>query len=517
MLLVILSAVLGILAFPPSGIYPLGFVFLVPLFIFFIKENKLSRLLLGTFVFKLIFSVGTTFFIFEPFLYLLSIMIFLGLPVFIFFVKKLIKFLVGKYFPRFSGSQSLIDNCSLLLLLPFLWTFFDFLQAKYGFLPTYIITAGNIFGSSPFLGLAGFGGLITLAFFAALINSLAAFTIMNFSKFKFRALISALCLICLIFGGYFLSKSELKKNALAYEKQPLKLNIALVSANKNFDQDFWVFKNDILSPGEKKIAETLIVRALNPLKTELQGVPVDFLVLPKDMIDIESDEDIDEEARDKFGIENAGVLIRAYRALAQELNVNLITTLTTVQNGQRYVSTVVFNREGDLTGLYNKFNLTVVGEYWPFGDWRPFYYNWAKKLLQRAGQGETAVLSQKYAYQPGQIKVLEIDSPLLNLVFGSAICNEIQYPWQMKKLQTMGAKFIAYTTDNKWAVYGLKSYLKQTDNLRKIEAVWLGMPILINGREEMAGIITPDGKMESINFESQNKDFGIFIGEIKLK
>jgi phosphoribosylaminoimidazole-succinocarboxamide synthase len=62
---------------------------------------------------------------------------------------------------------------------------------------------------------------------------------------------------------------------------------------------------------------------------------------------------------------------------------------------------------------------------------------------------------------------------------------------------------------------GLKNYLYLTDNLRKIEAVWLKIPILINGRYEKAGIITPDGKIEVVNFESAAKNYGLFTGEIK--
>ena len=58
----------------------------------------------------------------------------------------------------------------------------------------------------------------------------------------------------------------------------------------------------------------------------------------------------------------------------------------------------------------------------------------------------------------------------------------------------MGAEFISHTATNRWIILGSSNFRKLTDNLRKIEAVWLEIPILINGREELAGIITPDGK-----------------------
>ena len=506
MLLAILSAILGIPAFPLPGIYPLGFIFLVPLFIFFIKERKLSRLILGAFIFRLIFSTGITFFVFEPVIFLLSIFIFLGLPLSIFFSRLLIK----KLKPVSASAE--LEDFLMLILMPFVWTFWDFLQAQFSFLPTFIITTGNIFGSSPFLGLAAFGGLTTLTLFAAAINCLIAFLILNFKKWELKkSAIFALFIVFIISAGFLISKSKLKNNKFAYQDLTAKFKAALVSNKENFDQEFRFFKNDILSPEEKALAETLMEKKLNLIKNELSGQKLDLIILPEDMIHLDSLKDSDTEAKNKFGIENAGVLIMAYRGLAQELNANLAATLNTIQNGKRYKSTILFNRQGELIDVYNKLNLTIIGEYWPFGNWRPFYYNLIKKFSQdKVGMGG-AIFNKEAAFQPGQGKILRIE----NVIFGSAICGEIQYPWQMKTLKKMGAGFISHNTTEDWLIFGLKNLRELTNNLRKIEAVWLKIPILINGREEMAGVITPDGEIKSVNFESQNKNFGIFIGIIK--
>ena len=48
MILPILSALLGIIAFLPMNAYPVAFIFLIPLFLFFAEEQKLWRLILGT-------------------------------------------------------------------------------------------------------------------------------------------------------------------------------------------------------------------------------------------------------------------------------------------------------------------------------------------------------------------------------------------------------------------------------------------------------------------------------------
>ena len=160
MLFPFLSAILGIIAFLPFNFWPFSFIFLVPLFIFFLKEENFWRLILGVFIFRFIFLLGTVYYTLEPITWTASIFIFLGLPISIHIIKKIINY--------FSGRA--IINYLLILLLPFLWTFFDHLTARYSFLPTYIITAGNTLGSSPFLGLAAIGGLIIMTFFGMVIS-----------------------------------------------------------------------------------------------------------------------------------------------------------------------------------------------------------------------------------------------------------------------------------------------------------------------------------------------------------
>jgi len=81
MTLPILSAILGILALLPVNFYFFGFVFLTPLFIFFLKEERFWRLVLGAFIFRWIFGLGTVHFTLEPITWFLSSLIFLGLPV----------------------------------------------------------------------------------------------------------------------------------------------------------------------------------------------------------------------------------------------------------------------------------------------------------------------------------------------------------------------------------------------------------------------------------------------------
>jgi len=514
MLLSIISAILGILAFPLVKIYPLGFIFLVPLFIVFSKETSLPKLLWKTLIFRIILITNVAFFVFEPFIFLLSSLIFLGLPLSIFLIKKLTNFLIDKYFSRFSDYRQLIINCSLFSLLPFIWTFWELAEAKYTLLPMYGFTVGNIFGSSPFLGLATFGGLTGLTVFAATVNCLIAFSIINFKKNNFRkSAILFLSVIFLISAGFLISRSELKKNSFAYQNLDTKLKVALVSNKENFNQGFEFFQHNILSPEEKTLAKTLIENKLKPIESELSGQKLDLIVFPEDMIHLDSYEDRDPEAKNKFGIENAGVLIGAYRQLAQGLNANLAATFSTVQNNKKYESTLLFNRQGKLVDIYNKVDMTIISEYWPFGSWHPFYYDIMKKIFpDKYGLGG-AIFNKEAVTEPGQEKTLTTE----NITFGSVICGEIQHPEQIKILKKMGAEFISHATAEDWLVLGVKNLQELTNNLTKIESVWQQMPILITGRQEIDGLVMPDGKIDSMDFIDLNKDFGIFTGEIRIK
>jgi len=511
MFLPIFSAILGILAFFPFNFsYIFGFVFLAPIFIFIFQEKKFWRLILGIFIFKIILSTVTLYFAFEPYGFLLSIFVFLGLPVSVFAIRNGLASLNNN--PRLSASiKNIIRVYPLLFLLPFLWIFFENLQAGYSFLPVYLGTVGNIFGNSPFLGLAAVAGLNTLSFFAVLINILIALAIFNFKKLSYKSNFAVIVIVIIIVAaGWQISQIKLQQNSNFYGNRPNALKVGLISNNEKFDEEFLIFKSDIFTDEEKELASLMIDEKLNLLRADLRDKKLDLLILPEDMIDIEVWNDADKEAQEKFGISNAGILIKAYRNLAKELNTYLVATLTTIQDNKRYNSTLLFNSEGELVDIYSKSHLTIGGEYWPFDNWRPFYYDWLKKIMPKLDT-ENAIFNPAYQYTPGNKKLLKNE----NLSFASLICIEVHYPYEVKAFKNLGAQFISHTSSNRWIAIGLKNYLYLTDNLRKIEAVWLRIPILINGRYEKAGIITPAGKINVIDFESPSKNYGLFTGEIK--
>ncbi len=359
MALPVLSAILGILAFLPANFYFFGFIFLVPLFIFFLKERKFWRLVIGAFVFRMFFGLGTAYFTLEPIMWGFSILIFLGLPISIFLVKKLTNFLSARYLIPLS-------NYLLLFSLPLLWTFFDHLEARYSLLPTYIITVGNIFGSSPFAGLAGVAGLTLLTFFAALINVFVVFFILKLKTANLKLLVlNCAAIVAVILGAWQISNYQIKKNSDYYDNLKNSLKIAAVSVNEKFD-----------------FSQT------NQIKSELTAGKFDLIIFPEDMLN------------ETTGEKSLGF----YRDLSKELNANLLATFNNSQNKKRYNSTFLFDEKGGIAGVYNKNRLIFMGEYWPFGDWRPFFYDWLKKI--NPGSENYAIFKPGNSYARGDKKIL---------------------------------------------------------------------------------------------------------------
>ncbi len=486
----VVSALLGIGAFSALPYaWVLALAWLVPLFLFFQRECRLVRLLIGTALFRIIFAAGVVYFAAEPFGWMASILLFLGLPVSFHLVR------------RFVGARA------AAISLPFLWTFWDLLEARYTFLPVYVMAQGNALAVSPFLGLARWGGIAGLTLFGAVVNAVLTGGIITLFKRERHLWIGAIVL--LLVAGFSASRWVLHQNGAAYQSRPRELRVAAVSTDAVFDSAL-NFPYDILSPSERQIAAEHLAAMLEPLRHELRRQPLDLVLLPEDMIDLESWHDADPEALAAFGIESGGVLIAAYRRLAADLAVDVSATFTTIQRGERYNTTLLFSRDGALAGRANKVRLAIGGEYWPFGRWRPFYWNWAGRIRPEIS-AESPIFDPQYQYAAGEPHLLHTGG----FSFASPICAEVHYPWDIRAAVQEGAQFVVHTGNNSWVALGRGQYLRLTDGVRRTEAVWLNVPIVITGKDERAGVLAPDGRLDAVSVDPM-RHYGIFFNTLRL-
>ncbi len=67
-----------------------------------------------------------------------------------------------------------------------------------------------------------------------------------------------------------------------------------------------------------------------------------------------------------------------------------------------------------------------------------------------------------------------------------------------------------------WLYAGLDHYLNLADNLRRILSVWLKTPITVNGRKEPPALITPDGERIGSDFKTADKNYNIFMIDVRI-
>jgi len=99
--------------------------------------------------------------------------------------------------------------------------------------------------------------------------------------------------------------------------------------------------------------------------------------------------------------------------------------------------------------------------------------------------------------------------------FAAPICLEIDYPADLAGYKKDGARFIINPSSNRWIKKGVRHFLYLTNNLKKIEAVWLKLPIISSGVNDYAGVTLPNGEARLIDYKAGDKNYAVFIGGIR--
>jgi apolipoprotein N-acyltransferase len=464
MFLVILSSFLGIVAFLPLNLYFFGFIFLVPFFYFLYTENRFWKLFLGAFVFRAVLGIGTVYYTLEPLLWITTILIFSSLALAIFVLNKI--------FTKYSYS-----SYAKIIYIPLIYVVFDILEAKYSFMPTYIITAGNTLGASPFVGLAKYGGLLSLEFFVILVNVFFLLILLNLkflkeNKNKFSIVLIGLCIF--FFSTYALSGYFLKQNSKILVSAENHLNITAVALRNNFS-----------------------LYNLSQLTFDLSKIETDLLVLPEELFV--------QLGNKPFTPEEASGVIKNLNVKAKYI----VGTFHLIRDRGNYDTAILFDNQGGIISQYDKNKLIILGEYWPFA-YHPSFYDFFKN---DPVMKDYALFNSANSYTAGAPKIMQIENSKENMLFATLICLEAHYPDLVEKYRANGAKFIINPLSNRWVSIGSDHFGYLTGNLYNVESVQSGLPIIVSGINSFAGVFSPNGERKIVKYANM-ESYKIITKEI---
>lgn len=452
MILSVISALLGILAFSPFAFsYVFGFFWLAPLFLFFVRERRIWQLLAGAILFRILFLLGTVYYTLEPINWSIALLLFSGLPLTIAVAKR---YIPAKY---------------ILPILPVVWTIFDHIQAQYTPLPTTIITAGNGMGVSPFVGLVKPGGIIALTAFVAIINVIILRIYLSKHNER-RSLLIGLAIVLTTTLLYSQVQLRTSRNPAGTAK----LAITTVSVDKNF-----TLSNAYL------------------LAQELNTKRADMIVLPEGMLD-------DLGLTDQIGF---------YRSIAKNARTPVIATTKTRRQDTNQISTILIDSNGSLIETHNKVRLTFMGEYWPFETWRPSFVDWIAE--RNPSMKSYTIFDPANGYTPGERNMITVATKEGPIPIASLICLEVHYPYDLVHYKKAGARLIINPTSNRWVTIGAAHFQYLSMNLRTIESVWMGIPIVTAGVNDRAAVTMPNGKTDS-SLPTKGTAYSIFTATATL-
>src|SRR3989339_367506 len=249
---------------------------------------------------------------------------------------------------------------------------------------------------------------------------------------------------------------------------------------------------------------------LEKITKEIIGIipeTADYVFLPTHIFNSTRENEIESEVFSEYGINNNGSIIVFARQLAKILNKNVITGIVTREYGKKYNSVLFFDRNGNLVDIYHKTNLVIGSEYWPFGDWVPFWMYW----LSGAKPGQKLYIKSGFSRSETPFSVLKSE----NLNIGVLICSEPRIPGNFVKTKSNKAQIVFTPVNNDWYYgLGIAFFQKKYFNTLRVNSVYHDIPIIVNGKENYAGIIYPDGEYDIVKPEKDQK-FNVWSGSLK--
>jgi len=486
MFLPVLSAFLQFLSFPPAELYYLSLIALVPLFWFLARETDPWRLGVGVLLYRALFLLAAGSYIPEPMLVVSELAFFLP---FIFFIIVLKKYGVRRSF--FVG----------LAVLAFFLT--ECLAAQFAPLPSFVVLSGLPLAATPFVGLARFGwgivsGPYVVTGFALLINFLSACLLLNVSgrtdgarRFGRRARVVLFLLGIALVAGYGAASAPRAETGTSAKT----LRVAIFSTGGGYDD---ASGPSAFSTTTAPLIKERVAAVLANAGEKLGEFRPELTVFPEALFALFYAGDVNVEARERFGIVNAGTVISGFQDFAKEHRTAVFTGLTTLNaDGEKYRSAILIDAEGQLSAVSDKYYLTTGSEWWPLGTWVPFYWRWSLWFLPpHTRQDAFVALSPTGQYTPAA----EPFAPMTlgDLVLAPLLCSEGHYPKPYRAFLKSGADLFISNSSDGWLGFSVRQFQRETVWLKTLYAVSSGRPVVIAGKQDAAGIAYPSGIFEGV-------------------
>lgn len=375
----------------------------------------------------------------------------------------------------FFGVRRAAGSMAALAALPGLWTVSEWLLASVHFLPSQVPGFATAFaepalGLAPFVGIQGVTALAVAAATAPWILRLALREARPLAALALPAGTAAALLLPAFLGALRAPSAEGSPALLRVAAFSLEATDALES---RLDDEPW-------SPEQERKIERYIRERLAGFQTA--GRPPDLILLPEDAVDLTLPRSRSAAAFARFGIENNGLLIEAYRVAARSAGLGLMTGLTTLREGKRYNSTLLIGKDGTLEGMRDKRRLTPGSEYWPVPSWLPFWVLFS---------GDRQYIDPAEAYTPGSERLTPFDLGVLKA--GASTCVEGHLPSMYLGWRRAGARLLLFLGNAHWFHRDPAPYNDQLLRVVRLSAAAYGLPVVLTGKAGYTGAVDARG------------------------
>lgn len=336
-MLPIISGILTVLIQPPLSLFPLAFITLVPL-LASLKQNRLYQNFLAGLLAGIVGYLGTVYWV------VVAMNRYGGLD---FISSVLIMLLLVLYMSFYTGvfcySITFLEEkfyIPLYLSSPFVWVILEYIR---GFLMTgfpWALLAYSQHNFLPFIQVVSITGIYFISFIVVAFNCIFYYIWTKKKIPILYILITIILFLSSIVYGYMRLKGD--NNSLSGER------VAVAVIQGNISQDMkW---------DEHYKAKTVTKYYQMTLDN---GKGSSLVIWPETAI--------------PFAINTARNIERTLKSLTVSLDADLLFGTVHMENGDIfYNSAYLIDKEGRISGIYNKVHLVPFGEYTPLVDYIPF-------------------------------------------------------------------------------------------------------------------------------------------------